>query len=67
MYTLDGKVLKCKNSDLFSIILKKNVKIYIEINKYKLPKKDDGSCWLKELYISKDNQINEIKEKYKLI
>jgi len=67
LYTLDGKVLKCKNSDLFSLILKKNVKIYIEINKYKLPKKEDSAKWLKELYIGKDKQINEIKDKYNLI
>ena len=67
LYTLDGKVLKCKNSELFSLILKKNVKIYIEVNKYKLPKKEDSAKWLKELYISKDKQINEIKDKYNLI
>lgn len=65
IYSLNNRVLNIKNSEIIHLIFRENVKIYIEINRYNLPK-NDYSNWLENLYEKKDNQIENIKNKYNL-
>ena len=67
LYTLNDRILQCSNDELIFLILKKDVKIYIQVNNYLLPKKENSSDWLSELYKKKDKQIDHMKKQYNLI
>lgn len=68
VYTENNKILTCTNKELiFKLIKDKNIKIYLEINTYNLPKKENVELWLDQLYEKKDMQIGTIIDKYNII
>lgn len=61
IYTLNKKILHCSNKQLIYLIFTQNVKIYVQVNKYKLPSDKNSSEWIQKLYENKNTQINDIK------
>ena len=67
VYTENNKLLKCSNGDvIYKLINNDNVKIYTEINKYKLPNIDSIDSWLDNLYKEKNSQIQNILDTYNI-
>jgi len=68
VYTENNRILTCSNKELILKLIKdKNIKIYLEINTYNLPKKENVEVWLDQLYEKKDMQIGGIIDKYNII
>ena len=67
VYTQNNRILTCSNKDLIlNLIKNENIKIYLEINIYPLPKKNNVELWLDELYKKKDRQIQSIIDEYNI-
>jgi hypothetical protein len=64
VYTHNKKLIDPKNKDFTILLIHPNTKIYVEINKYDIPKKNNSSKWLQNLYNIKDKQIDKIINKY---
>lgn len=60
IYTQNGKILNCKNKDIFYKIIFEDIKIFVEINKYNIPN-NNLEKWIDNLYLLKDKRINKLK------
>ena len=67
IYTHNNKLIDPKRNDFTLLLFHPETKIYVELNKYKLPLYEDSTDWIKELYIKKDKQIEKIINKYNLL
>lgn len=63
VYTNNKKLINPKNKDFTILLIHPDTKIYVEINKYDIPK-NNSSKWLQNLYNIKDKQIDKIINKY---
>lgn len=66
VYTCNNKIINCKNIDIYYKILFDDVKIYVTVNNYKIPKHTLEE-WIKKLYNLKDKQIEKVIKKYNII
>jgi hypothetical protein len=60
IYTHKNKILDPKSNNFTLLLFHPETKIYVELNKYELPKYEDAINWIKELYQLKDEQIDNI-------
>lgn len=58
IYTQNGKILNCKNKDIFYKIIFEDIKIFVEINKYNIPN-NNLEKWIDNLYLLKDKKISK--------
>lgn len=64
VYTHDNKLINPKDNNFTWLLFHPDTKIYVDIHKYELSSYEKSTSWIKELYHLKDQQIDNIINKY---
>ena len=67
VYTHKNKITDPTDSNFTLLLFHPETKIYVEVNKYELPKYEESEGWIKEFYMMKDEQIDNIINKNLII